>query len=162
MTRPETIKFEFRKYQGGLQSFENDLVAKLPGLLITQFIVPQTTLPCFADDSIALRFDFVEDWYSVTAYLDSERLPTGHYRVAIQSPLKSEYGLWTGDDLLLRLDVYPDFHYAITGEEKFFSAVEEGWMRVYSAAKAREALRGLCAMVDGGSLPQEVMDAVHG
>jgi len=111
---------------------------------------------------MALRFDFVEEWYSILAFLDRDGNPTGHYRVGMQTPLQNDEGVWTGDDLLLGLEVLPDFHYVVTGEDDFLTAVEDGWMKVFTAAKARESLRGLCAMVDGGSLPQEVMDAVHG
>ncbi|HEY3299060.1 MAG TPA: hypothetical protein VGK34_10425 [Armatimonadota bacterium] len=162
MARTETINFEFRRFNSFIRRYENDLVAKLPGLLITQFVVPQSTLSCFQGDRLALRFDFVDDWYCVMAFLDDNGNATGHYRVDIQSPLISDDGVWKGDHLLLGLVIKPDFHYTIVGEDDFLSAVEEGWLKVSRAAKARESLRALCHMVDGGSLPQEVMDAVHG
>ena len=161
MARPERIKFEFRRYRSEAKSFVNDRVAQLPGLLITQFN-PETALPGLDDDRVALRFDFTDDWYSVLAFLDEEKRPTGHYKICLQSPLNEENGIWIGDDLLLRLEIRPESDYIITGEEEFFSAVETGWMRVFSAAKAREALRKLCSMLDEGQLPQEVMDAVCG
>lgn len=162
MSRSETAKFEFRQYQAGSEIFENDLVAQLPGLLITQFSVPNGRPPGRGDDRYALRFDFIEDWYSVTAFLDEGKQPTGHYRVAIQSPLQDYDGIWKGYDLLLGLEILQNWDYFVTGEEDFCAAVEEGWMRVYSAANAREALRKLCNMLDEGCLPQEVMDAVGG
>jgi predicted RNA-binding protein associated with RNAse of E/G family len=162
LARSETINFEFQRYNSFARRYENDLVAALPGLLITQFVVPQSTLSCFNGDRLALRFDFIDDWYCVMAFLDDDGKATGHYRVDIQTPLQNEDGVWKGDHLLLGLVIKPDFHYTIVGEEEFLTAFEDGWMKVYSAAKAREALRSLCTMVDQGALPQEVMDAVHG
>ena len=162
MARAETIIFEFRQYQAGLQTFGNDLVAQLPGLLITQFALPEGKASGLVADKMALRFDFVDDWYSVLAFLDDTKHPTGHYKISIQTPLTNEGGIWKGDDLLLGLEIRPDFGYVTTGEEEFLSAVEKGWMRVYTAANAREALRKLCLMLDDGRLPQEVMDAIHG
>lgn len=111
---------------------------------------------------MALRFDFFDDWYSVMAFLDADGQPTGHYKITMQTPLEKEDGIWKGDNLVLALVIMPDFHYTVTGEDEFVGAVEDGWMKVYSAAKARESLRTLCHMVESGSLPQEVMDAVHG
>ena len=137
-------------------------MAHLPGLLITQFEVPRNEHPDLAADRLALRFDFTEEWYSVIAFLDNEKSPTGHYRIFIQSPLQNEDGLWRTFDLILGMEVTPNGTYTVTGEEEFCAAVEEGWMRVYAAANAREALRKLCSMLDEGQLPQEVMDAVCG
>lgn len=111
---------------------------------------------------MALRFDFLEEWYSILAFLDEDKRPTGHYHVALQSPLRNELGMWRGYDLLLNLEVHAGWDYKVHGEEEFCEAVEEGWMRVYAAANAREAMRKLCAMLDNGGLPQEVMDAVLG
>jgi predicted RNA-binding protein associated with RNAse of E/G family len=137
-------------------------VAKLPGLLITQFVISQRTLPGLDDDKMALRFDFLDDWYSVTAFLDQYKQPTGHYRIGTQTPVEVFDRVWRCDDLVLGLEIHPNYEYHITGEKEFLSAVDEGWMRVYSATKAREALRELCVMLDRGALPPEVMDAVHG
>lgn len=162
MSHPEAVRFEFRRYNASRRFYQNDLVAKLPGLIITQFVVSQPVPIDLDNDHIALRFDFFDDWYNVMAFLDVNGDPTGHYRVSIQTPLQNEAGIWKGDDLLLGLEIMPEFKYSITGESDFLSAVEEGWMKIYSAANARDALRSLCQMVDGGTLPQEVMDAVHG
>jgi len=141
--------------------FESDLVAQLPGLLITQFAVSEDVAVPGAD-ATALRFDFVEDWYSVIAFLDGEKIPTGHYRISLQTPLRSYNGVWKGDDLILAVEVYPSWEYAIVNEEAFSCAVEEGWMRIYAAANARECLRKLSTMLDEHCLPPEVMDAVGG
>jgi predicted RNA-binding protein associated with RNAse of E/G family len=111
---------------------------------------------------MALRFDFIDDWYSVIAFLDEDSKPTGHYRVDMQTPLRNENGVWKGDHLILGLVIQPDFHYTVVGDDEFLAAVEEGWMKVFTAAKAREALRTISHMVDSGCLPPEVMDAVHG
>ena len=157
--RSRTVRFQLRRYNSSEQRFENDLVARLPGLLITQFAVPEDD---GAADRLALRFDFVDDWYSVLAFLDSDKQPTGHYLITIQTPLGNEDGVWQGDNLALGLEVLPEGQYVITGEEDFYAAVEEGWMKVYAAAKAKETLRKLCLMLDEGCLPQEVMDAVGG
>lgn len=162
MARAETVKFELRTYGGLPLTFENDLVAQLPGLLITQFAVPEGEFPGLGTDRVALRFDFVDDWYSVLAFLDGSKKPTGHYRISIQTPMGTEGSIWRGTDLVLGLEVPPNGDYFVTGEEDFCAAVEEGWMRVYAAANAREALRKLCLMLDEGCLPQEVMDAVGG
>jgi predicted RNA-binding protein associated with RNAse of E/G family len=162
MVRTETVRFEIRRHRGPSKFFENDLVARLPGLLITQFEVPSGEHPDLATDKLALRFDFTDEWYSVIAFLDDEKSPTGHYRIFIQSPLQDEDGMWRAFDLILGLEVTPNGMYTVTGEEEFCGAVEEGWMRVYAAANAREALRKLCIMLDQGQLPQEVMDAVGG
>lgn len=161
MARPETVRFELNQYQTGIQVFENDLVAQLPGLLITQFTV-QEEPSSRARDKIGLRFDFVDDWYSVLAFLDDSKRPTGHYLVSMQTPLSNEDGIWKGNDLVLKLEVLSQGDYLITCEEEFYAAVEGGWMRVYSAAKAREALHKICLMLEEGCLPQEVMDAVGG
>lgn len=162
MARTQTIRFEFQRYRDDPEIIENDLVAELPGLLITQFSVAEGESPSPDADRVGLRFDFVDDWYSVLAFLDQDKRPTGHYRIGIQTPLRSHEGLWRGSKLLLGLEVFPNGEYSVTGEEEFCAAVEEGWMRVYAAAKAREALRNLCIMLDDGCLPQEVMDAVGG
>jgi len=159
MVRAESVKFELNRYHGDSQKFENDLVAQLPGLLITQFAIADGTSRV-RQDRLGLRFDFVDDWYNVLAFLDGDKNPTGHYTVALQTPLRNDEGVWKGCDLLLGLEIVPGRDYAILGEEEFFSAVQEGWMRVYAAAKARETLRKLCLMLDEGRLPQEVMDAV--
>lgn len=162
MARSETIRFEIKHHDGALRVFENDLVAQLPGLLITQFEVPLCERPDVAADKLALRFDFTDEWYSVIAFLDGDKSPTGHYRISIQSPLRNEGVVWKSLDLILGLEISPNGDYLVTGEEEFCGAVEEGWMRVYAAANAREALRKLCQMLDEGRLPQEVMDAVCG
>ena len=162
MVRPETVRFEIRRHHGPSKVFVNDLVARLPGLLITQFEVPPNEHPDLATDRLALRFDFTDEWYSVIAFLDVDESPTGHYRIFIQSPLQNEDEMWRTFDLILGLEVTPNGMYTVTGEEEFCGAVEEGWMRVYAAANARESLRKLCAMLDEGQLPQEVMDAVCG
>jgi len=162
MARPETVSFELRRYQSEPQSFDNELVAQLPGLLITQFSAFEGESPGQAADGVVLRFDFIDDWYSVLAFLDADKQPTGHYRISIQTSLRNDCGKWRGNDLILGVKVRPDGSYLVTGEEDFCAAVEEGWMRVYSAANAREALRRLCLMLDEGCLPQEVMDAVCG
>jgi len=162
LARPETIRFEIKRHRDGPRTFENDLVAHLPGLLITQFEVHPSEHPDRAADRLALRFDFTDEWYSVIAFLDENKLPTGHYRIFMQSPLRQEDRFFTTFDLILGLEVSPSGEYEVTGEEEFCDAVEEGWMRVYAAANAREALRKLCLMLDEGRLPQEVMDAVCG
>lgn len=156
---PAKAKFEIRKYKAGAQKFENDLVAQLPGLLITQFAVSED-LAILGEDVAALRFDFTEDWYSVIAFLDSSKTPTGHYRISIQSPLRNDDGVWKGDDLILAIEVYPNWEYTILNEEAFLCAVEEGWMRIYAASNAKECLRKLILMLDEHCLPPEVMDAV--
>ena len=162
MTRPETISFELERYQSDPQSFENELVAQLPGLLITQFPTLARESPDQVANGVVLRFDFIDDWYSVLAFLDADKQPTGRYRISIQTPLRNDGRKWHGNDLILGVEVLPDGSYSLTGEEDFCTAVEEGWMRVYAAANAREALRKLCIMLDEGCLPQEVMDAVCG
>lgn len=162
MARQETIRFELSRYQREPLSFENDLVAKLPGLLITQFMISQKSLPGLDEDMMALRFDFLDEWYSVTAFLDQDKQPTGHYRIGTQTPIEVFDRVWRGDDLIIGMEIHPNYAYYITGEEEFLSAVDNGWMRVYSATKAREAVRELCGMLDRGALPPEVMDAVHG
>lgn len=162
MARPETIKFEIKRYECVPRIFENDLVAQLPGLLITQYQVAEGECPTPDAGCLALRFDFVDDWYSITAFLDSDKRPTGHYHVCIQSPLRHDNGTWKGYDLILNLDVVPDWEYSVSDEVEFCSAVEDGWMRVYAAANAREALRKMCSLLDKRNLPQEVMDAVYG
>lgn len=162
MARLETIKFEISQYQRAPRVFESDVVAQLPGLLITQFEVPDAEHLGQEADKVALKFDFIDDWYCVVAFLDGNKRPTGHYRISIQTPLRNEGGAWKGCDLILGLEVGPNWDYVVIGEEDFCAAVEEGWMRVYAAANAREALRRLCLMLGGHSLPQEVMDAVRG
>lgn len=162
MTRPETIRFELRHYKSDEKSFESDLVAQLPGLIITQSPVRELGSLAQSGDEIALRFDFIDDWYSVLAFLDGSKQPTGHYLISTQTPLRNEGGIWKGNDLILRLEVFPRGEYVISEEENFYTAIDEGWMRVHAAAKAREALRKLCFMLDEGCLPQEVMDAVGG
>ena len=162
MARPETIKFDIKRYEGAPRAFENDLVAQLPGLLITQYQVANRECPSLEAGCLALRFDFVEDWYSIIAYLDHDKRPTGHYHVSMQSPLRHDNGVWKGYDLVLNIDVSPDWDYSVADEVEFCTAVEDGWMRVYAAANAREALRKICTLLDRHSLPQEVMDAVCG
>ena len=162
MARPETIKFEIKRYEGGPRTFESDLVAQLPGLLITQYQVTDGQCPSLEPGCLALRFDFVDDWYSITAFLDRDKRPTGYYHVSMQSRLRHDNGVWKGYDLILNLNVSPDWDYSVCDEVEFCTAVEEGWMRVYAAANAREALRKICALLDKRSLPQEVMDAVCG
>jgi predicted RNA-binding protein associated with RNAse of E/G family len=159
---PVRIRFQFKRYNNSDENIEGDLVAQLPGLLISQFAVPDGGGPDPSADTTALRFDFFEDWYSIVAFLNGNKLPTGRYQIAMQSPLHSEDGAWRGVSLILGVEVYPDWEYFITNEEEFLRSVEEGWMRVYSAAKARECLRRLCAMLDEHCLPPEVMDAVGG
>lgn len=159
MARSEAARFSFRQYGSASQQFENELVAQLPGLLITQFTVPQAPRNGH-HGSTGLRFDFMDDWYSVVAYLDDEKRPTGYYRISCQSPLHKADGTWKGVGLVLEADVEPDWQYSILHEEEFIQAVEDGWMRVYSAAKARQALRDICKLLDAHSLPQEVMDAL--
>ena len=162
MAQLEIVKFDIKRYRNTPLVFENDMVAQLPGLLITQFEVPSEDHPDGVGDTLALRFDFTDDWYSVIAFLNGDKSPTGHYRISMQSPLHNEGGLWKSYDLVLGMEVRPNGDYMITGEEEFCAAVEESWMRVYAAANAREALRKLSAMLDEGQLPQEVMDAVCG
>ncbi len=162
MAQAETIRFEIQRYKRPVDVFENDLVARLPGLLITQFQVPIIEHPDGIGGMLALRFDFTEEWYSVIAFLNNDKSPAGHYRITAQSPLREERNLCKTSDLVLGMEVRPNSNYIITGEEEFCAAVEEGWMRVYAAANAREALRKLSAMLDEGRLPQEVMDAVCG
>jgi len=162
MTRQETISFEFRRYRSDPLASENELVAQLPGLLITQFPASERESPDQAANGVVLRFDFVDDWYSVLAFLDSDKQPTGRYHISMQTPLMNDGGKWRGNNLILGVEISPNGSYLVTGEEDFCAAVEEGWMRVYAAAKAREALRKLCLMLDEGCLPQEVMDAVCG
>ena len=161
MARPETVKFEIKRYEGGPRMFETDLVAQLPGLIISQYQPSNGEHPSL-EAGVALRFDFFDDWYSVIAYLDPDKRPTGYYHISMQSPLRHDNGVWKGYDLILNLDVTPDWCYSVTDEVEFCTAVEEGWMRVYAAANAREALRKICALLDRRSLPQEVMDAVLG
>jgi len=158
----EIVRFEIWHFRTGLESFANELVAQLPGLLITQFTIPQDNHQFANSNSVGLRFDFIDDWYSVLAYLDTFKRPTGFYHIFIQSPLCNQKGIWRGTALELTITVYPDRTYMVSGEQEFCAAVEEGWMRVYAAAKARETLRNLCLMLDEGRLPQEVMDAVSG
>lgn len=162
MARLEVVRFDIKRYRNTPLSFANDLVAELPGLLITQFEVPSEKHPDGLDGTLALRFDFTDDWYSVVAYLNGDKSPTGHYRIRMQAPLHNEGGVWKSYELVLGMEVRPNGDYMVTGEEEFCAAVEEGWMRVYAAANAREALRKLCGMLDEGQLPQEVMDAVCG
>ncbi|MHB0913802.1 MAG: hypothetical protein ACYC2Y_10235 [Armatimonadota bacterium] len=158
--RPETVTLELRRYQEEPERLENDLVAKLPGLVLSQYIVPQCSLPCFYDDRLALRFDFVDDWYCIHAYLNGDKRPTGHYRISMQTPLRLDEGVWRGDSLVLGLEVLPGFEYKVTGEERFVRAVDEGWIRISTASHARDALRGLCSVLEDRCLPPEVMDAV--
>jgi predicted RNA-binding protein associated with RNAse of E/G family len=160
LARIDTVKFAFRRYKAGLRFFENDLVAELPGLIISQFPLPDDCHSCLSGDRTALRFDFVDDWYSVLAFLDRDNRSTGHYRIRMQSSLREERGLWKGDDLLLRVEILQNWAYEIVGEEEFFTAVDDGWMRVHAAANARQTMRRFCAMLNDGCLPQEVMDAI--
>lgn|GEM_PF-2553202 len=160
-SKPVRIKFEFKRYEDSDEELECDLVAQLPGLLISEYLVPANGSSAKSQTE-ALRFDFFEDWYSVVAFLDEDKMPTGRYRISMQSPLFGKDGVWRGVNLILGIEVYPDWSYVITDEETFLRAVEDGWMRVYSAAKARECLRKLCAMLDEHYLPPEVMDAVGG
>jgi len=162
VARPETVKFEIKRYEGAARTFENDLVAQLPGLIITQYQPADGECAACQDRCVALRFDFVDDWYSITAYLGPDKRPTGYYHISMQSPLRHDSGIWKGYDLILNLDVSPDWDYSVMDEVEFCTAVEDGWMRVYAAANAREALRKICALLDRRSLPQEVMDAVLG
>ncbi len=159
MARPDKVRFHFKQYDAVPQEFENELVAQLPGLLISQFSVPQP--PRNGHHGMTgLRFDFIEDWYSIIAYLDGEKNPTGYYHVSMQSPLYNDDGVWRGIRLVLEADVEPGWEYTILNEEEFIQAVEEGWMRIYAAAKAREALRDMCKLLDEHCLPQEIMDAL--
>lgn len=161
MARTDTIEFEFRRYRRNNSHFASDIVAELPGLLISQMPLSEDETGINDTDSLVLRFDFIDDYYHVKVFLDENKRPTGHYRCSMQTPLRRVEGIWKGDDLLLSLEVLPGFEYYITGEDEFFSAVEEGWMRVHSAAKAREILRRLTHMIENGCLPQEIMDAVE-
>ena len=159
VARPDIAKFRMRQYDGTPQEFENELVAQLPGLLISQFNVPQP--PCNGHHGVTgLRFDFMDDWYSIIAYLDEGKSPTGYYHVSMQSPLHNDDGVWKGTRLVLAADIEPGWEYTILNEEEFIEAVEEGWMRIFAAAKAREALRDVCKLLDEHCLPQEVMDAL--
>lgn len=158
MARPDTVKFCFRRFDDVPQEFENDLVAQLPGLLISMCSIPESSRN--GHGVAGLRFDFVEDWYSITAYLDETKSPTGYYDVAMQSPLYNDSGVWKGIRLILEAEVGPDWEYNILNEEEFIQAVEDGWMRVFAAAKARAALRDICRLLDDHCLPQEVMDAL--
>ena len=159
VARPDTVRFFLKQYGGVPQEFENDLVAQLPGLLITQFNVPQPPRNGH-HGSTGLRFDFTEDWFSIVAYLDQSKNPTGYYRVYLQSPLFYDGERWRGVLLVLNADVHPGWEYTILNEEDFIQAVEARWMPIYSAAKAREALRDICKHLDEHCLPQEVMDAL--
>jgi predicted RNA-binding protein associated with RNAse of E/G family len=159
VARPDTVKFHLKRYDATPQEFENELVAQLPGLVISQFDVPK---PSHNGHGVTgLRFDFVEDWYSIVAYLDETKSPTGYYDVSMQSPLHHDGNVWKGILLVLCAEVEPGWQYAILNEEEFIQAVEDGWMRVFAAAKARAALRDICKLLDEHCLPQEVMDALN-
>lgn len=159
MARPDTAQFQMKQYDDRPQAFENELIAQLPGLLISQFDVPQP--PCNGHHgATGLRFDFMDDWYSIIAYLDDGKNPTGYYHISMQSPLHNDDGIWKGTDLVLAADIAPGWEYMVRNEEEFIQAVEDGWMRVYAAANARKALRDMCNLVEQGRLPQEVMDAL--
>ncbi|MHB1001162.1 MAG: hypothetical protein ACYC27_18110 [Armatimonadota bacterium] len=161
MARPESVSLEFRLYPDSFHTYCNDFVADLPGLIITQFLVNQRHIDKYSPDTTALRFDFVDDWYSVLAFLDHANQPTGHYIIYAQTPLMQSNGIWKGDNLLLKLVVKKGWNYSIEGEERFLSAVDDGWMRIDSALNARESIRKICTMLDDRSLPLEVMDAVN-
>lgn len=162
MVRPDTVKFELKRYEAPLQKFENDLVAQLPGLLITQFTVPPPSTKSSGVDITGLRFDFLDDWYSIVAFLDNKKRPTGDYLISAQSPLYNDNGTWKGTDLPLGIRVFPGWHYVLLQEKDLSRAVGQGWLKVYAAANAREALHKLCKLLDEHCLPQEVMDAVGG
>lgn len=159
MARPDTAQFRLKQYDDLPQDFENELVAQLPGLLISQFDIPQPP-PNGHHGVTGLRFDFMDDWYSIIAYLDESKNPTGYYHISMQSPLHNDDGVWKGTQLLLAADIVPGWEYMIRNEEEFIEAVEDGWMRVYAAANARKALRDMCKLLDQRCLPQEVMDAL--
>src|SRR5665647_2361768 len=125
LARPESIRFEIRRYRKPPSVFENDLVAQLPGLLITQFQVPPEEHPYGMADSLALRFDFTEEWYSVIAFLNADKSPTGYYRIFMQSPLRNEEGVRKSYDLVLGIEAHPNGDYMVTGEEDFCAAVDE-------------------------------------
>lgn len=161
MTRPAIDTFELKQFPEGARRFANDFVAHLPGLVITQFSLGTDALDDRNSMNTVLRFDFVDDWYSVLAFLDCENKPTGDYVISAQSPIVLRNGLWKGDELILKVKVSADWSYDIEGEEEFLSAVDDGWMTVYSAMNARETIRKLCVMLDDHTLPPEVMDAVN-
>lgn len=161
MSKPETVKFELRRYNDDLELFENDYVAQLPGLLITQFNI-ESDGHGNSDDRVALRFDFIDDWYSIIAFLDEDKHSTGHFEISMQSPLSHDGYVWRGDDLILDLAIFPSLKYELKGEDDFTSAIEQGWIRIRSAAKVQEALHKLCLMLEDGCLPPEVMDAMDG
>lgn len=160
MARVDTIKFAFRRYQSEVQFLKNEFIAELPGLLITQFPVTGEERSALVNDRTVLRFDFVDDWYSVLAFLDGDNGSTGHYRVAAQTPLQFEAGIWQGDNLILGIEIMQNWAYTITGESAFHSAVDDGWITVNSAMYARDTIRRFRTMLEDGCLPQEVMDAV--
>lgn len=161
MTRPVNYAFELRQYPEGVRHFMNDFVACLPGLVITQFTLERDTPDGAGSLNTILRFDFVEDWYGVLAFLDAENKPTGHYVISAQSPMVFGDGTWRGDDLLLKVKVFADWSYTVEGEEEFNAAVDAGWIRADAAANARETIRKMCVMLNDRTLPPEVMDAVN-
>lgn len=161
MTRPANYTFELRQYPEGIRRFTNDFVACLPGLVITQFTLERDTPDGSGSINTILRFDFVEDWYSVLAFLDTENKPTGHYVISAQSQMTFRDGMWKGDDLLLKVKVFADWSYAIEGDVEFTSAVNSGWISEDAAVNARETIRKICVMLNDRTLPPEVMDAVN-
>jgi len=160
VARPDTVKIQIKQYGDAPQEFENELVAQLPGLLISQFSLTEPSRNG-RHGVTGLRFDFVEDWYNIIAYLDEAKGPTGYYRISMQSPLHQDSGTWKGVGLVLAAEVEPGWQYTILNEEEFIQAVEDGWMRVFAAAKARASLRDICKLLDEHCLPQEVMDALN-
>ncbi|MHB1456335.1 MAG: hypothetical protein ACYC0V_05405 [Armatimonadota bacterium] len=161
MTRPANYIFELRQYPEGVRNFTNDFVACLPGLVITQFNLERDTPDGAGSINTILRFDFVEDWYSVLAFLDIENKPTGHYVISAQSPMDFKDGSWKGDDLILKIKVFADWSYQIEGDKDFIAAIESGWMQADAAMNARETIRKICVMLNDRTLPPEVMDAVN-
>lgn len=162
MGLPETVKFEFTRHEQVVKSFENELVASLPGLLITQFSVPSESSVGMIDDKVVLRFDFCDDWYSVLVYLDEMNHPTGHYKIYVQTPLVHHGDFWSGEDMVVGMEIIPGFGYLLKGEEEFLRNTRDGWIQAGTFLRVRDTMRTLRSMLDEGTLPQEVMYAVNG
>lgn len=161
MTRQTFDTFVLRQFPDGEKVFTNDLVARLPGLVITQFQLNRPSPNGGSSVNTVLRFDFTDDWYSVLAFLDAENNPTAQYLISAQTPLQYENGVWRGDDLILKVRVQADWSYTIEGTEEFWKAVDAGWMDPYKASNAQDAIRRMCAMLNDHALPPEVMDAMN-
>lgn len=161
MTRQSSATFVLQHYPEGEISFTNDFVAHLPGLIITQFSLNRILADGSSNINTVLRFDFIDDWYSVLAFLDENNKSTGHFVISAQTPLQLKDGIWKGCDLILKIKVQSDWSYSINGEEDFLSATDDGWMRVYFAVNARDTIQKICSMLNDHTLPPEIMDAVN-